>query len=164
MIKKHPILNIMVSCSGEIFSLSKNHYMKPVLSRVTEKGYLRNDYGRVHRLVAEVFCDNPDNKKYVNHKDGDKKNNQSSNLEWCTHSENILHSYRHLGRKASNLGRFGKDHNNAKITIAENEMGEVIKEFACLSDAKKDGYDLSCIWRAMKNNKYYKGLKWRYAA
>lgn len=46
----------------------------------------------VHRLVAEAFIDNPDNKECVNHKDYDRKNNKVSNLEWVTTAENINYS------------------------------------------------------------------------
>lgn len=48
---------------------------------------------RVHRLVAQHFLPNPDNMKEVNHKDGNKDNNRADNLEWCTRSHNVKHSF-----------------------------------------------------------------------
>ena len=55
----------------------------------------------VHRLVAEAFIPNPNHLPQINHKDGNAKNNQVDNLEWCTCQDNLLHSFRILKRKPS---------------------------------------------------------------
>src|SRR5690606_36082663 len=47
----------------------------------------------VHRLIALAFIPNPECYQYINHKDGNKSNNDIDNLEWCTHQENMQHAY-----------------------------------------------------------------------
>ena len=77
---------------GKIFAkaqtLGKNGYRYVTLysNNSSKKLY-------VHRLLAELFIPNPEGKRTVNHKDGDKTNNCLSNLEWHTDSENIQHAY-----------------------------------------------------------------------
>ena len=75
---------------------------KLLLPEKSEKGYLKVrlcKHGkifkkRVHRLVAEVFIDNPNDLPQVNHKDGNKENNSITNLEWVTDEENKEHAKR----------------------------------------------------------------------
>lgn len=65
----------------------KEGYKSLTLSiKGTVKKYL------VHRLIAETFIPNPENKETVNHKDLNKLNNNIENLEWCTHKENVHHA------------------------------------------------------------------------
>ena len=85
----------------------KNFKLKLISGSKMQNGYISYILGDIqnrhfvfaHRLVAEFFVDNPLEKPCVNHLDGNKQNNSSSNLEWVTYSENHLHSYRVLGRK-----------------------------------------------------------------
>ena len=66
----------------------------------------------VHRLVAEAFIDNPENKEHVNHKDCDKVNNAANNLEWVTPKENIDHAIAN-GRQRD---QSGEKNNMAKLS------------------------------------------------
>jgi len=76
--------------TNKIRVLSKNSsgYIKLNLYK-NNKEYLK----LVHRLVLKTFGDD-NNCLFVNHKDGNKENNNISNLEWCTRSENMIHAYK----------------------------------------------------------------------
>jgi hypothetical protein len=109
-----------VSNLGNIFSkrthkilitpLSKTGY--PLLS--TKIGGRKGTYKtiKVHRMVAEAFIPNPDNKPFVNHIDGNKTNNVVTNLEWVTAKENSVHSISTGLQKP----RCGMESGNSKLT------------------------------------------------
>lgn len=77
----------------------------------------------VHRIVATTFLENPDNKREVNHKDGNKQNNCVDNLEFVTRSENIKHAF----KMGLNKNLKGVNHPKFKLTI---EQVKFIKEHA----------------------------------
>jgi membrane-anchored protein YejM (alkaline phosphatase superfamily) len=91
------------------FSISNSGYPKIVLT----KNKLTKTF-TIHRLVAIAFCKNRKNKPDVNHIDGNKLNNNSSNLEWVTKSENTRHAIK-LG---SHRTVFVKGH---KIKVSDTQ-------------------------------------------
>lgn len=89
-----------VSDTGLVRTTKTGRILRPAVSR---HGYERvclfkmdrERRYRVHRLVAMAFVPNPDNLPQVNHIDGNKRNNNASNLEWVTNHENVIHAKEH---------------------------------------------------------------------
>lgn len=111
--------NYEISTKGRVRNLKTQYILK---GRKSKSGYLqvsikndidgkfKNQY--IHRLVAIHFIENPDNKREVNHIDGNKLNNILENLEWCTSSENQKHRQNILGKTKTSqrrIGKFSKD-------------------------------------------------------
>lgn len=82
---------VKVTDTGELANILDNgHGYKQVQIMRNAKRYTRY----VHRLVAECFLDNAEGYTEVNHIDGNKANNDVNNLEWCNHSQNLIHAFR----------------------------------------------------------------------
>lgn len=86
--------------TGKLRVLTLDRYGYPKLNLYVHGKAL---YRTVHRLVASAFIPNVDNKPQVNHKDDNKENNNSNNLEWATAKENVAQIYQH-GRESDRNG------------------------------------------------------------
>lgn len=106
----------------------------------------------VHRLVAEAFIPNPENKPEVNHKDEDKTNNRVENLEWVSHKENM--------NRGTLPKRFkGRKSHRARPILQFDTNGNLIGEYESASDA---GKKLNLSYKNIQNSLYKGQLAYGY--
>ena len=147
-----------VSNYGNVRSISKKGKIKPIKPvlfgleylgvRLPKNGKVHSVY--IHRLVALYFVNNPHGKDQVNHKDGNKKNNNALNLSWSTAKENINHSYQ------KGTSKTGEDRHQTKYT------NDQIREIRNRYDAglricdicRIFGYDKSTVYLIVKRKTY----------
>jgi hypothetical protein len=150
---------------GEVFSHSrKRGNLRPA---VNSNGYLSvilckdGEYKSftVHRLVAISFIPNPYNLPQVNHIDGDKLNNDVSNLEWVSNQANSQHRFNSLGHKGSNRGKHG-NHSRALLVTSMDRDRNVVRVYATLTDAFIDKHWNQSIRRAADTGQMYHWLYW----
>lgn len=114
-----------VSSCGRVFSTKKRVQITEMVLKEDKDGYLeaglyangKRYWRRVHRLVATMYIENPNNYPQVNHIDGYRSNNNVANLEWVTCQENVIHSFR-------TLNRIQQPTTNKRIVLIERETGE----------------------------------------
>ena len=120
-----------VSTEGEVRKDTTNY----ILSQSSQQDYKfvgliingKQKRMRVHRMVALAFIDNPDNKPYVNHINGNRSDNNVENLEWVTPSENTQH--------AVDTGLFKSG--RARAVVQYNLNGEQMATFESASEAAR---------------------------
>jgi hypothetical protein len=96
-----------ISNKGCVLSVRNDTVLKPVKNR---GGYVAVDLfvngnrfnRRIHRLVADAFISNPFGLPVVDHKDGNRENNNETNLRWVTQAQNLKHSYERTQRNSGN--------------------------------------------------------------
>lgn len=111
----------------------KNNGNGYMLVSLTKQKIPKNKY--VHRLVAESFIPNLNNKKYINHLDGIKSNNTLENLEWCTQSDNNIHAYKMGLRFPSGACTPGSFDHKRKAVCKYSLNGDLITEYPSVMDA-----------------------------
>lgn len=150
--KKHPSLSIKVSNMGRIMFNSRKH-TRVTYGHKTKDGYyvieepnVRKKF-RVHRLVAETFIPNLDNKPQVDHINTIKTDNRVQNLRWCTSNENM--SSNETRKKISTPIMVYKDN------------GDLVEEFISIRECCKEmKLSRTCVYLALKKgNGNYKNYK-----
>ena len=112
---------------------------------------------RIHILVAIHFIPNPENKKTVNHKDGNKLNNNKSNLEWATYGENNKHAIKMGLRKVPK----GISHKLSYILQQFTLDGEFVAQYNSTREAKQLT-GISASKAARGKRKQAGGYIWKY--
>lgn len=138
---------------------SEQGYMKVTLCKDSKvKSF------RVHRLVAEAFIPNQENKVQINHIDGNKCNNNINNLEWNTGSENIKHAYDNKLKRAFWLNKKSVKHPNSKKVLQYDKNMKFIKVWDSMSDIEREmSIFVDSVSKCCKGSyKTAGGYIWRY--
>ena len=143
-----------VSNKGEVFSMRKNSILpgytdKDGYLRVSLQGATKNKkIMAIHRIVALAFIPNPERKPEVNHKDFNRKNNCSTNLEWATRKENTKYSLANYKKGETHYKSFLKNTQVARIKklrslgLRYREIAKIydIDIHTCINIIKRDSY------------------------
>ena len=112
--------NFLISSDGELMNENTGRILKPEILRTgyySVRVWIGNKNKKhiiIHKAVAYTFLDNPNEYTVINHKDGNKLNNNVDNLEWCTYGYNLQHAYDTGAFDKSKIS--GENNHNSKLT------------------------------------------------
>ena len=171
-VKGHP--RYLVSTMGRVKCLSWGKTGKERLCGLRDNGngYLQvridDKFKYVHRLVAEAFIPNPENKPEVEHKDTRRDNNIVGNLKWTTHRSNSRNplTRKHMSENAAMLGKFGAEHIRSIPIVQLTLDGQFIKKWCAAMEVQRElgikVQNISHCCRGKCNSAG--GFKWVYAS
>ena len=147
--------NYYISKDGIVINIKTNRQLKYQLDK---NGYFRvNLYNKenqtkqsVHRLVALAYLENNNDLPQVNHKDGNKQNNNVENLEWCSAKENVNHAFRTGLKKSVGACHIGEL--NTKNKLKESDVLQIRKR-------KKQNEKIKDVFQDYKTKITYKGFE-----
>ena len=177
VIEEYP--NYMVSNLGNVKSLNYNHTGKEKILKSCKVcgGYIGVNLCKdgekstklIHRLVAEAFIPNTDNKPCIDHINTDRTDNRVENLRWVTRTENMNNpitkiklSERQKGEKSYFYNKLGKEHHSSIPILQFDLEGCLIKKWYGISEAKRET-DINNISACCRRKiKTAGGFKWEY--
>ena len=141
-----------------IMSSGKTNGNKYKIVSLFKDGKGKNFY--IHRLVANAFIENPNNYKYINHKDENPSNNFVNNLEWCTAEYNNTYNNKHIRVLETRM----KKHIGCRKIAKLDENDNILKEYISISQASKEmGVSNQAISDCLRGKqKHSAGYKWKY--
>ena len=157
-----------VSNLGRILSLNYRNTGKPDLMTPIDNGtgYLKIQLWKngkpktclVHRLVAQTFIPNPENKPEVNHIDEDKTNNRVDNIEWKSPKENSNH-----GTRNERIAKANTNGIRSKRVLQLSLSGELIREWDSASECGRNGFSQGNVSECCQGKrKTHKGFRFMY--
>ena len=155
--------NYLISNLGNVKNIKTLYSLKKSILNTYEYVYLSKDSKSkqylVHKLVAETFLDKTDTSKIVNHIDGNKLNNNVTNLEWTTYSNNTIHAY-----KNNLINRINKNIQCVSKSIEQYDKdNKYIKEYKSVGSAAKECNILrKSIRKALNGGTNNTGFIWKY--